>query len=396
MRIVLRYLMCERELLRKARQNAAMDTAEMNTFDDYAPYSRYYGMERDMVGPAAELLRWMRQDVTCVAMLERICSLTVADRNVPAAVAVHERLRAYVTTFYPMQPEGNDLALAAVMMHCLPAAVSQLESLGVPNNVIEATLRDFAIWARVHQERTGRPGIDETAWNLLSLTGNILRIGRLQYELTTFLEPYYVYRCSNDGRIVIFAAPDLQVRLDGHWQGANGWHTKTGFVTALKADESTLVGNPVDTDRGIIQAEPITIRRDEYDLVLAPGMPVTSVHIPEDGPLSPDAVDASFAKATQLLARLHRQAMPWFCESWLLDPSLERLSSPESNLCNFMRRFVKFPVASARPMMIERVFGWGANDCQTAALPERTSLQRNLKRFLLAGNAVYDVGGLML
>lgn len=77
-------------------------------------------------------------------------------------------------------------------------------------------------------------------------------------------------------------------------------------------------GNPVDITRGIILAEPITIARDDYDLILAPGTPTTSVHIPEDGSLSPEAVDASFAEAAQLLARLGRQTSTLFCESWLL------------------------------------------------------------------------------
>ena len=47
-------------------------------------------------------------------------------------------------------------------------------------------------------------------------------------------------------------------------------------------------------------------------------------------------------------------------------------------------------------MMIERVFGWGANDLKTSDLPERTSLQRNLKQRLIAGGDVYDVGGVIV
>ena len=78
------------------------------------------------------------------------------------------------------------------MMYCLPQAVQSMQAAGIPSEIIETTLRDFAIWARVYQDKTGRPGIGETDWNLLSLTGSILRIGRLQYESITFLEPYYV------------------------------------------------------------------------------------------------------------------------------------------------------------------------------------------------------------
>ncbi|AZI17467.1 hypothetical protein EH245_10190 [Bifidobacterium breve] len=380
-------------------------TMMCNEQSGYSLCDRYYGMSRALCDSTNRLLQWMRQDQAAASMLERIQNLVIGARNVSAASAVFTRLRDYATVFYPgsasAAPDDDassaaDVSLSAVMMYCLPQAVQSMQAAGIPSEIIETTLRDFAIWARVYQDKTGRPGIGETDWNLLSLTGSILRIGRLQYESITFLEPYYVYRRSSDRRIVILAAPNLQVRLDGHLQGANGLRADTGFVTVLKTEGSSVSGNPVDITRGIILAEPITIARDDYDLILAPGTPTTSVHIPEDGSLSPEAVDASFAEAAQLLARLGRQTSTLFCESWLLDPTLELLSSPEGNLCSFMRRFAKFPVASVRPMMVERVFGWGANNFKTSDLPERTSLQRNLKQRLMAGGDVYDVGGVIV
>lgn len=165
--------------------------------------------------------------------------------------------------------------------------------------------------------------------------------------------------------------------------------------THTTAEATTVIGYPVDTTQGTIQAEQVNLDQREYDLLLTPGLPATSVHIPEDGSLSPEAVGASFAEAVQLLSRLHRRTSIWFCESWLLDPNLERLESPDGNICRFMRRFAKFPVFSARPMIVERVFGWGADNLATADLPERTSLQRNLKRCLLSGGEMFDVGGVI-
>lgn len=165
--------------------------------------------------------------------------------------------------------------------------------------------------------------------------------------------------------------------------------------THTTAEATTVIGYPVDTTQGAIQAEQVNLDQREYDLLMAPGLPTTSVHIPEDGSLSPEAVGASFAEAVQLLSRLHRRTSIWFCESWLLDPNLERLESPDGNICRFMRRFAKFPVFSARPMIVERVFGWGADNLATADLPERTSLQRNLKRCLLSGGEMFDVGGVI-
>lgn len=394
---------------------------------EYDVCARYFGMSQAMYEPVAQLLQWLQSDAAGAAMLSNMRDALLNAKNVPAASAVLSRLRDYVTVFYsaeyahddtdcaatapahggahtdtettagaPSVHLASDLTLAAAMVYCLQQSVQAMQSEGIPGDIIEATLRDFAIWARVYQSKTGRMGIGETDWNLLSLTGNILRIGRLQYESITFLEPYMMYRHKQQGSLVVFAVNGLRVRSDGHLQGANGVCTDDGFTTVLSAEGRTVTGNPVDIAQGTIQAEPVSINQRNYDLLLAPGMPTTSVHIPEGGSLSPEAVDESLAQAAQLLDQLGRSTPTLFCESWLLDPNLESLESPSSNVCRFMRRFAIFPVASVHPMIVERVFGWGADALDVHELPERSSLQRNLKHHLLQGGVMYDVGGVMV
>ncbi len=68
---------------------------------------------------------------------------------------------------------------------------------------------------------------------------------------------------------------------------------------------------------------------------------VLSTHIPRSGPLSPAAVDQSFAAAVEFFAN-HFPDYPthdFWCESWLLDPALPELL-PGSNLAAFQRRWV--------------------------------------------------------
>ncbi|KAB7789010.1 acyltransferase domain-containing protein [Bifidobacterium leontopitheci] len=481
---------------------------------------QYLNMDGELYALAVRTLRWLRSDPVGAAALPRLHDLIVRRGDVPAAAAVCRALRSHAAVFAPYvdnpvdnrsvgnctvdnhvdntaatvdnsvdnltDPSYADTLLAAVMIDCLPAAVRHMESLGVPDDVIEATLRDFAIWADVYRTKTGRPGIWELEWNLLSFTGDILRVGRLQYESITFAEPYYIFRrAASDGvagssdtagaagrsggrspsdeqpdaapagqtaaspdawpdNVVILAAAGLHVRADGRLQGTNGRSDDTGFTTVLTAESAvltaesaalptgvvTVTGNPVDVRSGVIRREPMTIRVDvrggghrasgvrpdgpapaqavpsaqaaapaaqpTYDLLLAPGMPTTSMHIPAEGPLSPELVDESIVRARTLLARIGRGTATGFCESWLLDPALERFSPAESNICRFMRRYVKFPVRSSHPMIVERVFGWGADVLATADLPERTGLQRRLKAYLLAGGEVYDTGGILL
>jgi hypothetical protein len=68
-----------------------------------------------------------------------------------------------------------------------------------------------------------------------------------------------------------------------------------------------------------------------------------SVHIPESGPFTPDAIDAS-------LDRIRADWGRWFgaeperveCESWLLDPRLAELLPTTSNIVQFQQRFTLY------------------------------------------------------
>jgi hypothetical protein len=120
---------------------------------------------------------------------------------------------------------------------------------------------------------------------------------------------------------------------------------------------------------------------------LRPGDPVLDAHIPESGPLDPDAVDESFARARAFFPRHFPEhaARHATCESWLLDPQLAEELSPESNIVRFQRRFATTPLDFDIPSRIFRfVFdreGIEADDGSVEpavldTLAQETTLQR--------------------
>ncbi|KFI92815.1 acyltransferase [Bifidobacterium saguini DSM 23967] len=368
----------------------------MDNICDYALCERYFGMKRSMYDSAVKVLEWLRADQVGSVALAQLDDVVIRRNNVPAAAALVERLRAHAGTFYlPNLQQGEDMALAAVLVDLLPKAIDMLHDLGIPDPVLQATLHDFAIWADVYQEKTGREGINETEWNLLFLTGRILRIGRLQYESFTFLEPYYVYRSRYSGDFVVLVSSDVRVSADGIPLASAAPDSQEQFVTQLHSDGVTVTGNVADTVTGTIRREQVSLALAGYELVLAPGMPATNMHIPADGPLIPGSVDESIAQAVPLLTSLGRCTPVAVCESWLLDPALVSIAHPESNICHFMHRFAKFPNPRPGSAIVERVCGWGADRLPVDELPERTSLQRGLKQYLLAGGTVRDVSGVV-
>jgi hypothetical protein len=66
---------------------------------------------------------------------------------------------------------------------------------------------------------------------------------------------------------------------------------------------------------------------------------VVSTHIPESGPLTPDACADSFRRARSFFAE-HFPEYPtsrFHCDSWLLDPQLVEVLGPESNMVRFQQ-----------------------------------------------------------
>ncbi|MFD0555163.1 acyltransferase domain-containing protein [Streptomyces rectiviolaceus] len=76
----------------------------------------------------------------------------------------------------------------------------------------------------------------------------------------------------------------------------------------------------------------------------ADGERVLSVHIPEDGPLTPARCAASLRAARDFFTQHFPDETVQFatCSSWLLDDQLAAYLPPPSNILHFQRRFTRF------------------------------------------------------
>ncbi len=80
----------------------------------------------------------------------------------------------------------------------------------------------------------------------------------------------------------------------------------------------------------------------------------------------------------------------FYCQSWLVFPPNREILSPKSNIISFMNEFkiidtIVFTEEEIR-QDLWRIFGYMAEDEPFENLPEKTSLQRAYKKFLLDGN----------
>ena len=114
------------------------------------------------------------------------------------------------------------------------------------------------------------------------------------------------------------------------------------------------------------------------------------VHIPSDADISPARVQISFMLANMFFAKHVPQATVcrYTCESWMMSPALLELLPPTSRIVQFQKHFtVTHWEKGSEEDCWQWVFKVG-KDCPLEQLPENTSLQRSMKKYLREGGAV--------
>lgn len=121
------------------------------------------------------------------------------------------------------------------------------------------------------------------------------------------------------------------------------------------------------------------------------GTPILHVHIPAGKPLDLQAVQESMAQAPGFFrAHFGHDAVLFHCHSWLLSPDLIGLIPDTSRIMQFQQLFEVYATDDERQAE-ERVFGFLSDD--PAVYPERTSLQRTVKKHLLDGKTILMAAG---
>ena len=119
---------------------------------------------------------------------------------------------------------------------------------------------------------------------------------------------------------------------------------------------------------------------------LRPGDPALGVHIPESGPLTPEACDESLSTAWAFFAEHlpHHTSHVATCTSWLLDDQLADVLPETSNIVRFQSRFRMVPGARDDDDEILR-FVFDRVPASLDELRPETELERAIVRRLRAG-----------
>ena len=115
----------------------------------------------------------------------------------------------------------------------------------------------------------------------------------------------------------------------------------------------------------------------------------TFLHIPADADLSDGAVDASLVEARAFFCKYFPAFADagYVCESWMLSPALREILPETSRVRRFSERFSVVFWEEDSPAFRDWIFP-SAVTAPVEELPEETSLQRAVKRHLLAGGKI--------
>jgi len=117
-----------------------------------------------------------------------------------------------------------------------------------------------------------------------------------------------------------------------------------------------------------------------------------SVHIPSDAVMTEDNLVKSYAWAAEFFPRLGVEYDQIYCTTWLLYPTLQQILPPTSRILNFQKDYEVTKLHPESKGYQRWVYKNEYPDFDQ--LPEGTSLQRDLKKWLLAGGEMGDAHGI--
>lgn len=275
----------------------------------------------------------------------------------------------------------------------LEDAIQNLKARGLEYTVISDTLQGLESEINAYYDRYGRSGTRHcVGWLTLFVKGEIIRVGRLQFQFTTLEEKIRVYQ----------KGEDIQILMDGETMhqkgmvfGSAGQTDEEGkFYADIKEEDGTVTGYPVDAYGRCL---PHKITLSGYREVLRHGDAVANVHITANEPFTAEMCEQSFAEAKEVLQK-HYPDFPckaFFCDSWMVQRQLRDILGKDTNITRFAELFCPVPIRSEATAVYSYLFQQkGVVPPET--LPENTSMQRAVKAFLCDGNYFYEQGGIRL
>lgn len=327
-------------------------------------------------------------------------------------IAADGQLRHLVETLYanvypiykgweepPLQPvfgEETDQVYLLIALDSIRLLWQVHQERGIPEAVTRASsYPPLTILQRYQALTGGKLGIEGWLffWFQFVASGDLYRLGRLEYSLQPFEGNIRVYQHLQTGVVQALAETGSRFMADGY--PPFGVETEGDWVAALVEDGDSVTGAPV-SPLGYATPTPLRLPLAEWELRLRNGDTILDMHIPDWDPLTLDLLRDSLEQALVFFPRYHpdRPFKAFCCASWMFNTQLVDWLPPTSNLLAFQRQGYLFPLPSDGTEGLYFIFGRQEIDLATA--PRDTRLRRAIIDHLAAGGLLRDGGFFLL
>lgn len=289
--------------------------------------------------------------------------------------------------------KGRDMLTLFPLLSLFEDALPRYERFGFS---LEETLREFAVFnSSVKRSETGRFAFDRRffAWSSAYIYGNVFRCGALNFEITEFPDPVAVIENVKSGERVILITEGSFHRSGNALLSVGFSEDTAGSFNADFFETDTEFFGRVAKE-GVVSSETRSFPKSEWDMVFGKGDKGVSLHIPGGVDVSRESVKATVREGMARVKRSFGEKIKFaFCRSWLLSPNISECLSQTSKIIEFENCFERYPIRSSGNELMFFLFGGAYENYED--LPERTSLQRNIKRKYLDGGYIHAGAGII-
>ncbi len=276
-----------------------------------------------------------------------------------------------------------------VMLAAVPQMLEVYRCLGIPADLYHDTISDLRLWMETdfYFHRYQRWGITPwiARWLCHHWHGIILQLGRLQFSLGKFGGRLNAYRHRQTRQVIALSEAGIRYTSAGSmWRECCG-EDSDAWTSVLENTDDTVTGNPI-TPNGLAHRTTHSLLLADWELVLTHNADVLVFHVPAGAPLTFESCGDSFHRALEAFPRFYPDFhfRAFWTSTWMMDPRLQKLLAPESNIVRIQREMYVYPgLQGDNNQYYERIFGWGTQDINTVEW--KTSLQKTIGAYLNNG-----------
>lgn len=282
-----------------------------------------------------------------------------------------------------------------ILLACVEPSIHLLEERGVPKEHYEGIpYRPMENQFKKLKE-TGDVTVSDFPWDLNFYTCAIYLFDRFLFIPYRFGDPFTMYRHKESKKVLALWHKDHEIRRDGQLDGVNKIFDPENFISCWEETEEEIKGNPVSS-MGFVKAEPVVIKKAEWDVVLQEGDLLLGLHVPSGPGYTPERLQNSMRLAYEFYQEYYNDLdlKGFWSESWLYDSRLSLVLEEDKNIIRVQRQFYLYPVMDGDGMIKLEVFGgW---DVDPLTVEPKSSLQKSAKEYMEQGKRFNNLSMIVL